>query len=108
MRRFAHAAVVMVLSSVLAVPLAFAEDLLTRAQALDNDYIALQARFDADTEPHSVLAADLDALDARLSPLQAERDALGQCSCAEIDSHLSHATSLSVNMRNVLGSWEEE
>lgn len=107
MRRFARAAVVIVLSSALAVPLAFAEDLLTRAQVLDDDYIALQVRFDADTEPHSVLAADLDALDARLSSLQAERDALGQCNCAEIDSRLSHATSLSVNMRNIIGTWDD-
>src|SRR5688500_675592 len=83
-------------------------EVLSRATTLDSDYHSLRTRFDADVEPHAVLKADFEALEARRETLVADRAALPPgCGCVAIDALLAHAQADSDYLKGTMGGWEE-
>jgi hypothetical protein len=91
------------------VAFAFTEaELLDRAIPLDADLDALHARFVADTEPHSVLKAEFDVLDAELDQLEADRATLPpSCGCTQLDQTLAAASATAAELQRTITAWEE-
>ena len=91
------------------VAVATESELTTQATVLDTDFHQLRVRFDADVESHAVLRADLEALEVRLSQLQADRAQLPPgCGCAQLDALIAHAVADDQSLKSTAGGWEEQ